>query len=70
MLANPQLEATLATADGEAALAAFREIPCLSGDYLVEAIFQNDSEHPERRMSITNQADPELGTLALSLIHI
>ncbi len=67
VLANPQLETTLATADDEAALAAFREIPCLSGDYLVEAIFQNDNEHPERRMSITNQADPELGTLAYTV---
>jgi hypothetical protein len=67
VLANPPLERTLAVADGEAALAACREIPCLSGDYLVEAIFQNDRENPERRMSITNHADPELGTVAYTV---
>lgn len=67
VLANPQLEATLATADGETALAAFRDIPCLSGDFLVESIFQNDSENPERQLLITNQADPDLGTLAYTV---
>lgn len=67
VLANPHLEATLATADDAAALAAFRDIPCLSGDYLVERIFHNDSEQPERRMLITHQADPELGTLAYTV---
>lgn len=67
VLANPQLEKTLATTEGEAAKAALRDIPCLSGDYLVEATFQNDCEHPEQRMTITNQADPELGTLAYTV---
>ncbi|MDS4020794.1 MAG: hypothetical protein RKR03_09875 [Candidatus Competibacter sp.] len=68
VLANPTLEQDLAMAnDGEAALAACREIPCLSGDFLVEAIFQNDGESPERQMSITNHADPELGTLAYTV---
>ena len=67
VLANPRLEETLATADGETALAAFREIPCLSGDYLVERIFHNDSENPERQMLITHQADAELGTLAYTV---
>ena len=70
VLANPQLEETLATVEGEAAKAALREIPCLSGDYLVEAIFQNDSENPERHMTITNQADPELGTLAYTVMSV
>ncbi len=67
VLANPGLEGTLATATGETALAAFREIPCLSGDYLVERIFHNDSERPERQVSITHQATPELGTLAYTV---
>jgi hypothetical protein len=67
VLANPRLEETLATAAGDAALAAFREIPCLSGDYLVERIFHNDSEHPEQRMLVTHQADAELGTLAYTV---
>jgi hypothetical protein len=67
VLANPRLEETLATAEGDAALAAFREIPCLSGDYLVERIFHNDSEYPEQRMLVTHQADPELGTLAYTV---
>ena len=70
VLANPQLEDKLAAAEGEAAKAALREIPCLSGDYLVEAIFQNDSENPERRMTITNHADPELGTLAYTVMSL
>jgi hypothetical protein len=67
VLANPGLEETLATADGAAALAAFREIPCLSGEYLVERIFHNDSENPERQVLITHQATPELGTLAYTI---
>ncbi|MFO1423800.1 MAG: hypothetical protein U1F70_09140 [Candidatus Competibacteraceae bacterium] len=70
VLANPRLEETLATADDEAMLAAFREIPCLSGDYLVERIFHNDSEHPERRMFVTHQADAELGTLAYTVTSL
>ncbi len=70
VLANPQLEATLAVADGETAVAAFREIPCLSGDFLVESIFQNDSENPERQLLVTNQADPELGTLAYTVTSL
>ncbi len=70
VLANPQLEAALATADGEAARAAFRAIPCLSGDFLVESIFQNDSENPERQLLVTNQADPELGTLAYTVTSL
>lgn len=67
VLANPRLEETLATANDETALAAFRDIPCLSGDYLVERIFHNDSERPEREMRITHQADAELGTLAYTV---
>lgn len=67
VLANPQLEKMLATAESEAAKAAFREIPCLSGDYLVEAIFQNDRETPEQQMTITHHTDPELGTLAYTV---
>ena len=67
VLANPRLEETLATVDDDAALAAFRDIPCLSGDYLVERIFHNDSEHPERQMLVTHQADAELGTLAYTV---
>lgn len=70
VLANPRLEETLATADDEAALAAFRDIPCLSGDYLIERIFHNDSENPERQMLITHQADPELGTLAYTVTSL
>ena len=70
VLANPQLEETLATTTGEAAKAALREIPCLSGDYLVEAIFQNDSENPERQMTITHHSDPELGTLAYTVMSV
>ncbi len=70
VLANPQLEKTLATADGEAATAAFRDIPCLSGDYLVERIFHNDSENPEKHMLITHQADAELGTLAYTVTSL
>lgn len=70
VLANPQLEETLTTAEGEAAKAALREIPCLSGDYLVEAIFQNDSENPERQMTITHHADAELGTLAYTVMSV
>ncbi len=67
VLANPNLEAVLTTADEATALAAFREIPCLSGDYLVERIFHNDSEPLERQMVITHQADVELGTLAYTV---
>jgi len=67
VLANPRLEETLATANDETALAAFREIPCLSGDYLVERIFHNHSENPERQMLVTHQADGELGTLAYTV---
>ena len=67
VLANPQLEDILATADGETAKAAMREIPCLSGDYLIEALFQNDREDPERRMTVTCHADPELGVLAYTV---
>jgi hypothetical protein len=67
VLANPGLEEALTTADGAAALAAFREIPCLSGDYLVERIFHNDSENPERQVLMTHQATPELGTLAYTV---
>ena len=70
VLANPQLEDKLAAVEGEAAKAALREIPCLSGDYLVEAIFQNDSENPECRMTITNHADPELGTLVYTVMSL
>ncbi|MCB1776405.1 MAG: hypothetical protein KDI50_03110 [Candidatus Competibacteraceae bacterium] len=68
VLANPQLEETLTTAVGETAKAALRAIPCLSGDYLVEAIFQNDSEQAEQRMIITHQTDVELGTLAYTVM--
>ena len=70
VLANPRLEETLATAGDEAALAAFRDIPCLSGDYLVERIFHNDHERPERQMLITHQADAELGTLAYTVTSL
>jgi hypothetical protein len=70
ILANPQLEATLATTAGLATVAAFREIPCLSGDFLIEAIFQNDSEKPEQQLLITNQADTELGTLAYTVTSL
>ena len=70
VLANPRLEETLATSDDEAALAAFRDIPCLSGDYLVERIFHNDNERPERQMLITHQADAELGTLAYTVTSL
>lgn len=70
VLANPRLEQTLAAVEGEAAKAAMREIPCLSGDYLVEAIFQNDSESLEQQMIITNHADPELGTLAYTVMSL
>jgi hypothetical protein len=68
VLANPQLEEILATADGETAKAAMREIPCLSGDYLIEAMFQNDREAPEHQMMVTCHADPELGTLAYTVM--
>lgn len=68
VLANPQLEETLATADGETAKAALRAIPCLSGDYLIEAVFQSERESPERRMTVTCHADPELGTLAYTVL--
>lgn len=67
VLASPQLEQTLADADAEASVAAMRAIPCLSGDFLVEGIFRNDSENPEQQMLITHQADPELGTLAYTV---
>ena len=67
VLANPQLEEKLVTAAGDAAKVAMREIPCLSGDYLVEAIFQNDREAPEQQMTITHHADPELGTLVYTV---
>lgn len=67
VLANPRLEETLATADDDTVLAAFRDIPCLAGDYLVEHIFHNDNERPERQMLITHQADAELGTLAYTV---
>lgn len=70
VLANPQLEEILATADAETAKAAMREIPCLSGDYLIEAMFQNDRESPERQMVVTCHADPELGTLAYTVITL
>ncbi len=70
VLANPRLEETLATSDDEAALAAFRDIPCLSGDYLVERVFHNDNERPERQMLITHQADAELGTLAYTVTSL
>jgi len=70
VLANPRLEETLATADDDAALVAFRDIPCLSGDYLVERLFHNDSERPERQMLITHQADAELGTLAYTVTSL
>jgi len=70
VLANPRLEEALATEDNEAALEALREIPCLSGDYLVERIFHNDSELQEQAMLITHQADPELGTLAYTVITL
>ena len=70
VLANPRLEETLATAGDEVALAAFRDIPCLSGDYLVERIFHNDHERPERQMLITHQADAELGTLAYTVTSL
>lgn len=66
VLGNPQLEKAL-SADNETALAALDEQSCLSSDYLVEAIFHNDSENPERQMLITHQADPELGTLAYTV---
>lgn len=68
VLANPQLEEILATADGETAKAAMRAIPCLSGDYLIEALFQNDRESPEQQMVVTCHADPELGTLAYTVL--
>lgn len=67
VLANPTLEQTLTGAAEAAALAALREIPCLSGDYLVERIFYNDSEAPEQQMQITHQADGELGTVAYTV---
>lgn len=67
VLANPGLEQTLSDANDAALLAAFREIPCLSGDYLVERIFHNDHEQPEQKMLITHQADAELGTLAYTV---
>ncbi|MGB2680291.1 MAG: hypothetical protein WBE39_03155 [Candidatus Competibacter sp.] len=67
VLANPSLEKALETAQGDEALAAFRAIPCLSGDYLAERIFHNDSEQPERQLQITHQADAELGTLAYTV---
>ncbi len=70
VLANPRLEETLATADGDAALAAFQDIPCLSGDYLVERIFHDDHERPEQQMLITHQADAELGTLAYTVTSL
>jgi len=67
VLANPQLTATLADTEGEAAVAALRAIPCLSGDFLVEAVFQNDSENKEQHLLITHQVDPGLGTLAYTV---
>ncbi|MBL8260168.1 MAG: hypothetical protein JNM60_10205 [Candidatus Competibacteraceae bacterium] len=67
VLAHPELEKTLETAEGESALSAFRAIPCLSGDYLVERIFHNDSEQPEHQLQITHQADAELGTMAYTV---
>ena len=67
VLANPALEKTLETADGADAVVALREIPCLSGDYLVERIFHNDCEQPESRLQVTHQADAELGTLAYTV---
>lgn len=70
VLANPRLEEALATEDNAAALEALREMPCLSGDYLVERIFHNDSELPEQAMLITHQADAELGTLAYTVITL
>lgn len=66
VLGNPQLEKAL-TADSEAALTALDELSCLSSDYLVEAIFHNDSENLEQQMLITHQVDPELGTLAYTV---
>ena len=70
VLANPPLTATLAGAEGKAAVAALREIPCLSGDFLVEAVFQNDSENTEQQVLITNQVDLELGTLAYTVTSL
>lgn len=70
VLANPQLAVALDQSEGEAAIAAFRAIPCLSGDFLVESIFQNHSERPERQLLITNQADHELGILAYTVTSL
>ncbi len=70
VLANPQLEEILATADGETAKAAMRAIPCLSGDYLIEAMVQNDRESPERQMAVTCHAARELGTLAYTVMTL
>lgn len=70
VLANPQLEEILATADGETAKAALRAIPCLSGDYLIEAMFQNDRDSPEQQMAVTCHADPELGALAFTVMTL
>lgn len=67
VLANPQLEEILATADAETVKTAMREIPCLSGDYLIEAVFQHDREDPEQQMIVTCHADPELGVLAYTV---
>ena len=70
VLANPRLEATLSNQelDGATLIAALREIPCLSGEFLVESVFQNALEATERHLLITHHAVPELGTLAYTVM--
>ncbi len=68
VLANPELEVNLMSIeDDKLVVKMLQETPCLSGDFLVESIFQKDTEDLEKKLLITNQADIELGTLAYTV---
>lgn len=71
VLANPQLEKVLASdQDALSKKAAMREIPCLSGDYLVESILHTAQQHQEQQIIITHHADEKLGSIAYTVASL
>ena len=66
VLATPTLEQD----DVEQALSAAGGMTTLEGDYFVETAERADSDTPERRLVITHQTLPDLGTLAYSVLAL
>ncbi len=64
--ARPELE----SGDSDAIARALRRAPALAGETLVEPVVRQDGPGAAARVLITDQADPDTGTVALTAVEV